>query len=59
VEQREDEEGMETTILKKKIQHRIPWEMMKMDTPFLTPTKQRYVLCHKKMGSIKLQEKKR
>jgi hypothetical protein len=40
VEQWEEEEGMEITILKKKIQYRIQWEMKKMDTPFLTSTKQ-------------------
>jgi hypothetical protein len=35
------EEGMETTFFKKKkIQYRIQWEMKKMDTQFLTPTKQ-------------------
>jgi hypothetical protein len=34
---RKEEEGMETTLLKKKkIQYRIQWEMKKMDTQFLT-----------------------
>jgi hypothetical protein len=36
----EEEEGMETTLLKKIIQYRIQWEMKKMNTPFLTSTKQ-------------------
>jgi hypothetical protein len=40
VEQWEEEE-METTLLKKKpIQSRIQWEMKKMDSLFLTSTKQ-------------------
>jgi hypothetical protein len=40
VEQWEEEEGMETTLLKNIIQYRIQREMKKMDTQFLTPTKQ-------------------
>jgi hypothetical protein len=36
----EEEKGMETTLLKKTIQYRIQWEMKKIDTQFLTPTKQ-------------------
>jgi hypothetical protein len=36
VDQRE-EQGMETTLLKKIIQYKIQWEM---DMQFLTPTKQ-------------------
>jgi hypothetical protein len=39
MEQQEEEEGMETT-LKKTIQYRIQWKMNKMDTQFLTSTKQ-------------------
>jgi hypothetical protein len=39
VEQQE-EEGMETTLLKKIIQYRIQWEMKKMDIKFLTSTEQ-------------------
>jgi hypothetical protein len=35
----EKEEGMESTLIKK-IQYRIQWEMKKIDTQFLTPTKQ-------------------
>jgi hypothetical protein len=31
---------METTFLKKKIEYRIQREMMKMESQFLTPTKQ-------------------
>jgi hypothetical protein len=31
----EEEEGMETTLLKKIIQYRIQWEMKKMNTQFL------------------------
>jgi hypothetical protein len=39
--ERWEEEGMETTLLKKKkIQYRIQWEMKKMDNQFLTSTKQ-------------------
>jgi hypothetical protein len=41
VEQWEEEGGMETILFKKKIQYRIQWEMKKMDTKFLAPTKQR------------------
>jgi hypothetical protein len=40
VEQWEEEEGMEITLLKKKIQYRIQIEMKKMHTQFLTLTKQ-------------------
>jgi hypothetical protein len=40
VEQREEEEGMETTFFKKPIQYRIQWEMKKIDTQFLISTKQ-------------------
>jgi hypothetical protein len=40
VEQWEEEEGMETTLLKKIIEYRIQWEMKKMDTKFLTLMKQ-------------------
>jgi hypothetical protein len=40
VKQWEEEEGMETTVLKKIIQYRIQWEMKKMDIQFLTSTKQ-------------------
>jgi hypothetical protein len=36
----EKKEGMENTLLKKIIQYRIQWEMKKMDTQFLTLTKQ-------------------
>jgi hypothetical protein len=39
VEQWEEEEGMETTVLKKIIQYRIQWEMKKMDPHFLISTK--------------------
>jgi hypothetical protein len=35
-----EEEGMETTLLKKNIRYRTQWEMKKMDTQFLNPTKQ-------------------
>jgi hypothetical protein len=41
VEQWEEEEGMETTLLKKiQFKYRIHREMKKTDTQFLTPTKQ-------------------
>jgi hypothetical protein len=43
VEQWDKEEDMETTFLKinkNKIQYRIQWEKKKMDTQFLTTTKQ-------------------
>jgi hypothetical protein len=40
VERWEEEKGMETTLFKKIIEYRIQWEMKKMDTQFLTPTKQ-------------------
>jgi hypothetical protein len=42
VEQWEEGERMETTLLqkKKKIQYRTQWEMKKMYTMFLTSTKQ-------------------
>jgi hypothetical protein len=36
----EEEEGMETTVLKKIVKYRIQWEMKKMDTQFLTSRKQ-------------------
>jgi hypothetical protein len=39
MEQREEEEGMETTLLKTITQYRIQWEMEKMDIQFLTSTK--------------------
>jgi hypothetical protein len=39
VDQWKEEGGMETIFLKKVIQYRIQWEMKKMDTQFLTPTK--------------------
>jgi hypothetical protein len=39
VEQQE-EEGMETTLLKKIIQYRIQWEMKKMDNQFPISTNQ-------------------
>jgi hypothetical protein len=39
VEQWEEEEGMETNLLKKIIQHRIHREMKKIDTQYLIPTK--------------------
>jgi tRNA A37 threonylcarbamoyltransferase TsaD len=32
----EEEEGIENTLLKKKIQYRIQWEMKKVNTQFLT-----------------------
>jgi hypothetical protein len=35
-----EEEGMETMLFKKTIQHRIQWEMKKIYTHFQTPTKQ-------------------
>jgi hypothetical protein len=41
VEGWEEEKGMETIVLKKKIQFRIQREIKKMDTQFLTSTKQR------------------
>jgi hypothetical protein len=40
LEQCEEEEGMEATLLKTIIQNRIQWEMEKMNTQFLTSTKQ-------------------
>jgi hypothetical protein len=40
VELWEEEVGMETTLLKKIIQYRIQQEIKKMDTQFLTSTKQ-------------------
>jgi hypothetical protein len=41
VERWEEEKGMEITLLKKKIiQYRTQCEMKKMDSQFLTPTKQ-------------------
>jgi hypothetical protein len=35
----EKEEGMETTFPSKLTQYRIQWEMKKMDSQYLTPTK--------------------
>jgi hypothetical protein len=39
VERWKEEEGIETTLLKKTIQYRLQWEMKKMDTQFLKSTK--------------------
>jgi hypothetical protein len=40
VERWEEEEGMEITLFKKIMQYRTQREMKKMNTQYLTPTKQ-------------------